>query len=179
MKRQSNKGKLTTDIDISTSKATVKRSRSTRITSNDSVIQEDFSDVNKTLMFIRQLKNDMNAKSTRILNLTLLEGIKEVKDLPPEEVASRIEDLVVEIVQQIMSNNSFELTVPSRQSTNQKYIEEIDRIVLGDKVSKRQFLNTSHVRKTAITTRVVQLIHEVVRKGIHITKRDLFYTDGS
>jgi meiotic recombination protein SPO11 len=60
---------------------------------------------------------------------------------------------------------------------NQKYIEELDRLVLGDKVSKRHFLNTAHVRKSAITTRVVQLVHEVLAKGIHITKRDLFYTD--
>jgi hypothetical protein len=44
-------------------------------------------------------------------------------------------------------------------------------------VSRRQFLNTAHARKAAITTRVVQLVHEVVSKRIHITKRDLFYTD--
>jgi DNA topoisomerase VI subunit A len=33
------------------------------------------------------------------------------------------------------------------------------------------------VRKTTITTRVLELIHQVVSKRIHITKRDLFYTD--
>src|SRR3546814_10332017 len=88
----------------------------------------------------------------------------------------------------------------------QEYIAELDRNVLGDKMSVRQFLNTSHVRKTVITTRVVQvspdpplrcvlcssqqfsrrslvavlrhqLLHEILSKGIHITKRDLFYTD--
>jgi meiotic recombination protein SPO11 len=26
-------------------------------------------------------------------------------------------------------------------------------------------------------TRVMQLIYDVLRKGIHVTKRDLFYTD--
>jgi meiotic recombination protein SPO11 len=102
---------------------------------------------------------------------------------------------------------------------NQRYIEELDRNVLGNKTSKRTFLNSSHVRKTAITTRVTELVHEVLskvlchicislshtssvltsfshfvfsllhilyvvycilytaRQGIHITKRDLFYTD--
>jgi len=78
---------------------------------------------------------------------------------------------------QIMRSNSFELNIPNRGASNQKYLEDLDRIVLGDKMSKRQFLNTSHVRKTAITTRVVELVHEVLSKGIHITKRDLFYTD--
>ena len=31
--------------------------------------------------------------------------------------------------------------------------------------------------KTALTTRVLQLVHEVLGRRIHITKRDLFYTD--
>ena len=108
----------------------------------------------------------------------LLKDVREVSDLPTEQVSSRIEDLVVDIVSQILTGTSgFELSVPTRAAGNQKYIEELDRLVLGDKVSKRQFLNTAHVRKSAITTRVVQLVHEVLSKGIHITKRDLFYTD--
>ena len=97
--------------------------------------------------------------------------------MPSDEVTAKIEDVIVSIVAQIVAGNSFELSIPNRASSNQKYIEELDRIVLGDKVSKRQFLNTAHVRKTAITTRVLELVHEVVSKGIHITKRDLFYTD--
>jgi len=110
--------------------------------------------------------------------LSLLKDVREVVDLPSEEVASKIEDLVVDIVSQILTGTTgFELTVPTRAVGNQKYIEELDRLVLGDKVSKRHFLNTAHVRKSAITTRVVQLVHEVLAKGIHITKRDLFYTD--
>lgn len=32
-------------------------------------------------------------------------------------------------------------------------------------------------RKSAITARVMQLLHTVLLKKIHITKRDLFYTD--
>jgi len=32
-------------------------------------------------------------------------------------------------------------------------------------------------RKSAVTTRVLQLLHSVLMKRIHITKRDLFYTD--
>ena len=39
------------------------------------------------------------------------------------------------------------------------------------------FLNVKESRKAAITTRVLQLLHTVLLKKIHITKRDLFYTD--
>lgn len=57
------------------------------------------------------------------------------------------------------------------------YVPEMDRIVLRDKVSERMFANVGTVRKTAITTKVLQLIYELCSKGIHTTKRDLFYTD--
>lgn len=104
-------------------------------------------------------------------------GYVEVEDLEAGVVVEKLESIVVDVVTQILKSNAFELQMPSRSSNNQKYIEDIDRIVLGDKISKRQFLNTSHVRKTAITTRVLSLVHEVLQRGIHITKRDLFYTD--
>lgn len=41
----------------------------------------------------------------------------------------------------------------------------------------RPFTNVASVRKAAVMTRVVQLLYGVLRKGIHVTKRDLFYTD--
>jgi meiotic recombination protein SPO11 len=109
--------------------------------------------------------------------LSNLAGVTEVEDLTTDQVSEKIEDLVVNVVTQIVTNGSFELLIPNRSSSNQRYIEELDRTVLGDKMSKRAFLNTSHVRKAAITTKVVELVHEVLSKGIHITKRDLFYTD--
>ena len=50
-------------------------------------------------------------------------------------------------------------------------------MVLKEKMLERVFANASSARKTAITTRVLQLILELCAKGIHVTKRDLFYTD--
>ena len=41
----------------------------------------------------------------------------------------------------------------------------------------RVFANASSARKTEITTRIFQLVLELCGKGIHVTKRDLFYTD--
>jgi meiotic recombination protein SPO11 len=139
--------------------------------------------VDKVLEKVRQVKSTLRAKiksdaTSGNTDLDLQQqGITEAEELVPAEVSKRIEDLVVDVVHQILNANSFELSIPNRGSGNQMYLEQLDRIVLGDKVSKRQFLNTAHVRKTAITTRVMELVHEVLSKGIHITKRDLFYTD--
>ena len=140
------------------------------------------SSVDQILAAVRKDRSIMRKKapSTTSTKRTsdLLLGVTEVTDLDTFEVSNRIEQLVVKTVTDIMNNNNaFEFDVPNRAASNQKYIEHLDRVCLGDKVSKRSFLNTSHVRKTAITTRVIELCHEVLAKQIHITKRDLFYTD--
>ena len=57
------------------------------------------------------------------------------------------------------------------------YVPELDRIVLKDACGQRPFANTQTNRKAVITTRVLGLVHELCRKRIHVTKRDLFYTD--
>lgn len=75
--------------------------------------------------------------------------------------------------------------IPSSNASNTMYVKELDRIVLKDKVSERVFGNLSTVRsrtqpprsclshaavcrKTAIMTRVLELIRQVcapARKG--------------
>ena len=93
--------------------------------------------------------------------------------------------------------------VPSRAASNTKYIDAVGRIVMGgahlypemqlrapvvalaelqryrfvEKETERAFADTSQVRKAAIMTRVMGLIHELCKSGIHSTKRDIFYTD--
>ncbi|KAH8053853.1 DNA topoisomerase VI subunit A [Aureococcus anophagefferens] len=77
---------------------------------------------------------------------------------------------------EVVLKESFKFDVPSRSATNQHYVRELDRIVLKHNASERS-RERRQVRKTAIMTRVFSLVHEVVTKGIHVTKRDLFYTD--
>lgn len=151
-----------------------KRSRAT--ISRDLVIP----DVNVVLAEVRKLRKELCkilTASSNVPMLSNLKGVTEVEELSTEQVSKKIEDLVVTIVSQIVNTGTFGLNVPNRSSNNQKYIEELDRTVLGDKIVKRDFLNIGQVRKAAITTKVMELVHEVLSKGIHITKRDLFYTD--
>ena len=130
--------------------------KSTKKRDNDEVY-----DVDDTLKKVKKLR-DIQAKEEELKSTTVAKveaGLTEVLELPCESVADRIEELVVSVVMQILTGNKgFELAIPNRDATNQLYIEEIDRIVLGNKMSKRQFLNTAHVRKTAITTRYIIII---------------------
>ncbi|KAL3688067.1 hypothetical protein R1sor_014376 [Riccia sorocarpa] len=115
---------------------------------------------------------------TRTLSeLNLAHACKEVVDLSTTDVLTEIEKTILHIAQSILSGNGFGYNVPARSSVNQLYVPELDRIVLKDKATFRPFASMSTVRKTAITTRILQLVHQLCQKRIHVTKRDLFYTD--
>ena len=84
---------------------------------------------------------------------------------------------------------------------NTKFVDELDRNFLEKKLMKRQFADSSQVppstpllarvppprgssprhprqvKRTTMMTRLMHLVHEMTRKGIHATKRDLFYAD--
>ena len=106
-----------------------------------------------------------------------LSAYRVVKEMTGDRVAKEIHDLFLKCTESILAGNSFKFDVPSRAAGNQHYVPELDRIVLKQNTSERSFANVSQVRKTAIMTRVLSLVHEVTTKGIHVTKRDLFYTD--
>jgi meiotic recombination protein SPO11 len=133
-----------------------------------------------TLNKVESLTKEIQATSSKP-TLTLsdlnLPNAREVEDLNPGDVLDSIEELVTTSVQRIMRNEPFTFTLPTRTSSNQIYVKELDRIVVGDKTSVRSFSNVKQVKKVAVTTRVLELVHQVLTKEIHVTKRDLFYTD--
>jgi len=102
---------------------------------------------------------------------------QEVRSKSGAEVRAEIEAVVLRCVASIMRGEGFSYAIPARTASNCVYVPELDRLVLKDKMLQRIFANSSSARKTAITTRVLQLVMELCAKGIHVTKRDLFYTD--
>lgn len=98
-------------------------------------------------------------------------------DKSADSVLDEVESTIYQVAQQILNGEGFSYGIPSRAKGNQMYIPQLDRIVLKDSKSQRPFASTSTCRKAVITTRILQLIHELCLKRIHVTKRDLFYTD--
>mmetsp|Transcript_17061 Transcript_17061/g.33375 ORF Transcript_17061/g.33375 Transcript_17061/m.33375 type:complete len:449 (-) Transcript_17061:1500-2846(-) len=126
----------------------------------------------------KYLEVKMEKEAVSLDELDLNEPVMEVQVMTEDSVMVRIEKVVVELLSSILSGKGFAFKIPSRGDNNIKYIEELDRIVLkADKFSERQFVNTKQVRGTTILLRMVQLVHNILQRGIHITKRDLFYTD--
>ena len=101
----------------------------------------------------------------------------QVVDKSADSVLDEVESTIYQVAQQILRGEGFTYGIPSRAKGNQVYVPELDRIVLKDSKSQRPFASTGTCRKAVITTRILQLIHELCLKRIHVTKRDLFYTD--
>ena len=90
-------------------------------------------------------------------------------------MAAAIEQVMVAIAKNVLDGEGSGTRSP-RGANDQVYLDQLDRIVLKDKRTPTSFSSTSSVRWVAILTRVMQLVHGV-ELGIHVTKRDLFYTD--
>ncbi|BFG36053.1 hypothetical protein CerSpe_223270 [Prunus speciosa] len=118
-----------------------------------------------------------SSKTITLADLAVGSTCREVSDLDLPSVQSEIELQMLKVIKSILDGNGFAFEVPSRAAANQLYVPELDRIVLKDKTSLRPYANVSTVRKATITARLLQLIHQLCLKNIHVTKRDLFYTD--
>ncbi|KAJ7527329.1 hypothetical protein O6H91_16G048600 [Diphasiastrum complanatum] len=135
---------------------------------------------NAILATVRKIADSAKSykpQTQSLADLNLPNACKEVVDLSCASVMAEIEKTIINIARSILGGNGFGYSVPSRSSANQLYVQELDRIVLKDKASFRPFANMASVRKTTITTRILQLVHQLCKKQIHVTKRDLFYTD--
>lgn len=121
----------------------------------------------------------VQSSSSRALSASAagLTGVREVKEQTADEVLDEIERSLLVVAKSVLSGEGFEYEVPSRGGANSKYEEALGRIVLQARTSTRSFSSVATARKAAILTRVMQLLFDVLRKGIHVTKRDLFYTD--
>ena len=151
-----------------------RRKRAVFQSSGDSIPPQD------VLEPVEQLRvTELETKKTLSrLNQIGISNVKsEVEEMDEDSVIRAIEKSILIIADSVFSDRGFVLQVPSRSSSNQLYVPELDRIVLKDKVSLRDFLNQKHNRKLAIMMRILQLVYEICSKNIHVTKRDLFYTD--
>ena len=96
-------------------------------------------------------------------------SIVAVSELSADQVLEGLHAVAINLVQQLLkgdntnndSNTNLVLEIPSRAASNQVYVAEWDRIVLGSKRIRRQFTNVKECRKTALTLRVLELVQAV------------------
>ena len=120
------------------------------------------SDADQVLRKCRQLRDRMQSEASSAETVPEPAGIPqdiiEVADLSSPQVLEAMESIAINIAQTVLNKKGFVLDIPSRASSNQIYVKEWDRIVLGGKRSTRTFLNVKEARKSAITLRGRQLL---------------------
>ena len=122
------------------------------------------ADADAVLSQVRKLREKQGAAKPAEGPSTL-SNVREVSEMPAEVVVAEIERLVrahasvcafvcadrsrpqfAEALETIMQGNSFSFQVPSKAASNQEYIAALDRNVLRDKTSERQFLNVNQAQ---------------------------------
>ena len=129
--------------------STKKRSRADGTTTGAGqkrVPVEKADDLDIVLAKCRELKTalrqkDMDGAEKVIPESVKSEEILEVVELSATEVLEGIEGVALTIAKQVLSKQGFTMDVPSRSASNQIYVKEWDRIVLGGKRSTRSFMN--------------------------------------
>jgi len=124
-----------------------------------------------------EIEQDAKRPKPTLEDLGLADVTKQVVSMEDDMVVEAIEREMIRVAVSILEGNGFSYKVPVSSNANVMYVKELDRIVLKDKITERAFASLGTVRKTALMTRVMELVREICTKGIHVTKRDMFYTD--
>jgi DNA topoisomerase VI subunit A/intein/homing endonuclease len=87
-----------------------------------------------------------------------------------------IEELALNLEKQIDKNENPHIEIPIRGSANVSFDETLQRIVLGDKKSKRFLFNVSHARRFMQTLLVASYVKkDLLANDLTATIRDLYY----
>jgi meiotic recombination protein SPO11 len=123
---------------------------------------------------LRQLKRSME-------KLTAIEfpyGVLEVQELNNDQVQKRIVGIAEDFLGRAAKTpREAAFYIPSRSSDNVAYDQNTKMMLLGSNRVERTFRNLSSVESVAQMAGVMRITNEILRKDIHVTKRDLFYTD--
>jgi hypothetical protein len=104
-------------------------------------------DLDQVMVKCRELRRELEIKiSTKNVAVEDLpeeipSDILEVAELSSSEVVEGIESVALTIAHQVMARKGFAMDIPSRAASNQVYVKDWDRIVLGGKRSSRNFTN--------------------------------------
>ena len=101
----------------------------------------------------------------------------KIDDLHRKEVLTKIYKLVDDILTQIYDSGRPSIQLPSRASSNIRWDEENDLLLLGKQIMEKQFHTLTSVADITRLMRVLEVVTELLNENLHATKREVFYTD--
>ncbi|MHA1754702.1 MAG: hypothetical protein ACTSYR_04210 [Candidatus Odinarchaeia archaeon] len=124
---------------------------------------------------LNELKRSMEKK--RRIEFKPPKNAVVIKELTANEVHNKIHKIARNILNQIQNYKGPIIHIPQRSASNIIYDETNDLLLLGEQKSSRAFLNLSTSSEFTRTMRILEIIHMLVEKDIHATKREIFYND--
>ena len=96
-----------------------------------------------------------------------------VENADAKKKIKRLSEQVLETIGE--GNNPF-IEIPVRGSSNIIWDQEMGLLGLGDKMSKRYFINVAHARKFMQTLLVSAFVKELLDEDLHASLRESFYS---
>ena len=124
---------------------------------------------------VRELRAKMRER--RGSNFKPPKGAVIVEEMPTEIVHKKIHETARQLLEQIKKGVPPVISIPQRGGGNIIYDEENDLLLLGEGKSSRALLSLATSLDVARTMRVLEIVHTLVEKDIHATKREIFYND--
>ncbi len=103
--------------------------------------------------------------------------VVKIDDLNRKEVLSRLYKLVDDVLTKIYTTGRPSIQLPSRSSSNIRWDEENDLLLLGKQILEKQFHTLTSVADITRLMRVLEVVTELLSENLHATKREVFYTD--
>ena len=109
--------------------------------------------------------------------IDLPKGTVKIDDLNRKQTIERLYKLVDNVITRIYNTGRPSIYLPARTSSNIIWDEENDLLLLGEQIVEKQFHTLTSVADITRLMRVLEIVTELLKKDIHATKREIFYTD--
>ena len=116
-------------------------------------------------------------KKSENLSITLPPNTVKIDDLNRKDTLNRLYKLVDNSIEKILTNGRPTFHLPSRSSSNIIWDEKNDLLLLGKQIMEKQFHTLTSVADITRLMKILEIIHELLNKNRHITKRHVFYMD--
>ncbi|TXT64031.1 MAG: Type 2 DNA topoisomerase 6 subunit A [Promethearchaeota archaeon] len=125
----------------------------------------------------KQLMNNLQDQELGETDIELPKDTIKIDDLRRREALDRLYSLVDSLIEEIYITGKPVIELPSRSNSNIIWDEESDLLLLGRQIQKKQFHSLTSVADITRLMRVLEIINELLKKDMHATKREIFYTD--
>jgi len=132
---------------------------------------------NWNLKAAKELFYEYIEKGSQKKEIQLPENTVKIDDLKKKETLTRLYRLVDGIIEKIYDTGKPSVLLPSRASSNIRWDEENDLLLLGKQIVEKQFHTLTSVSDITRLMRVLDIVNELLTKDMHATKREVFYSD--